>query len=185
MIVLFGKTCSGKSTVLQFLVDKYGYKKIVTYTTRPKRPNEKDGVDYHFITEEEFKKLNEEKFFLETQMYVMAGGNKVWYGSAYDDYKNADNKTIVILTPEGVKKLRNTDIPFTAFYIYANQTTIKQRLKDRGDNSAEANRRVEADYEDFKGAELLAKKIVYSNLNTSISSVVEKLLYYINSEENK
>lgn len=35
MIVLFGKTCSGKDTIMKYLVEHYGYKKLVTYTTRP------------------------------------------------------------------------------------------------------------------------------------------------------
>lgn len=37
MLILLGKTASGKDTVLNKLVREHGYKKIVTYTTRPKR----------------------------------------------------------------------------------------------------------------------------------------------------
>lgn len=65
MLVLVGKTCSGKSTVAKILEDK-GYRRIVTYTTRPKRAGEIDGTDYHFITAEDFLKRRENGFFAET-----------------------------------------------------------------------------------------------------------------------
>ena len=56
MIFIAGKTCSGKTRIVSELCKKFGYKKIVTYTTRPIRDKEVDGVDYHFISEEEFEK---------------------------------------------------------------------------------------------------------------------------------
>ena len=55
-IIIFGKTASGKSRVVNELV-KRGYKKIVTTTTRPARKGEVDGIDYNFITDDEFKEL--------------------------------------------------------------------------------------------------------------------------------
>ena len=53
MILLCGKTSSGK-TFLQKELIKIGYKSIVTYTTRPPRNGEVDGIAYHFVTKEEF-----------------------------------------------------------------------------------------------------------------------------------
>ena len=49
LTVVLGKTCSGKTAVVRELCKKYNYSKIVTYTTRPMRNGEKDGVDYNFI----------------------------------------------------------------------------------------------------------------------------------------
>ena len=48
MIILVGKSCSGKDTVVKELA-KMGYNKIVTCTTRPPRPGEIDGREYHFL----------------------------------------------------------------------------------------------------------------------------------------
>ena len=50
MICLIGKTASGKDTIAKELVNKYGYKRIVTYTTRPIRDGEKEGVNYYYIS---------------------------------------------------------------------------------------------------------------------------------------
>jgi len=48
MIVLIGKSGAGKTTIESLMVSM-GYEKIVSHTTRPKRPGEIDGVDYHFV----------------------------------------------------------------------------------------------------------------------------------------
>ena len=50
---IMGKTCSGKTRIVEELCKKYGYHKLVTYTTRPMRKAERDGVDYHFISAKE------------------------------------------------------------------------------------------------------------------------------------
>lgn len=52
-IVLFGKTGSGKTTVAKEM-EKLGIKRLISYTTRPKRSDEKDGVEYHFVSEDQF-----------------------------------------------------------------------------------------------------------------------------------
>ena len=49
LLVICGKMCSGKDTIVKRLINK-GFKKVVTYTTRPKRRGETDGVDYHYIS---------------------------------------------------------------------------------------------------------------------------------------
>ena len=68
MIVILGESGSGKSALVDALVahDKK-YKKLVTYTTRPKREGETNGVDYHFISNETFDEFgvffDNEKFY--------------------------------------------------------------------------------------------------------------------------
>ena len=56
LILFLGESGSGKTTVQREL-EKRGVKKVVTYTTRPLREGEADGVEYHFITEERLRKL--------------------------------------------------------------------------------------------------------------------------------
>ena len=46
IIILIGESAVGKDTLCTYLVDNNGYERIVTYTTRPPRDNEIDGVDY-------------------------------------------------------------------------------------------------------------------------------------------
>ena len=66
IVALFGKAGAGKDTVLAELMRKYKDKlnlhEIISCTTRPPRQGEKDGVNYYFITQDEFtqKTLNDE-----------------------------------------------------------------------------------------------------------------------------
>lgn len=60
---------AGKTTVvtaaLQELQKQYAIKKVITYTTRPMRNGEVEGIDYFFITQEDFQKKIAEGFFIE------------------------------------------------------------------------------------------------------------------------
>src|SRR5699024_6292401 len=56
LYAVLGQTLSGKSTLVRDLVTVTGIKQIITYTTRPIRKGERDGVDYHFISSEEMDK---------------------------------------------------------------------------------------------------------------------------------
>lgn len=177
MIVLFGKTASGKSTILDSLV-KEGYEKVVTYTTRPKRRGEKQGESYYFISEDDFKQKIFDGFFAEYDSFSTTEG-EWYYGSAKEDYETDDQKKIIILTPKGLQKIRELGYSVIGIYIYANNNTISKRLNIRGDKKEEAKRRVMRDNIDFKDAVTLADKIVYNNLDSSLGNVLDKIKKYI------
>ena len=54
MIILVGASASGKTEIAKLIIKKYGFKKMVTTTTRPMRAGEVADIDYHFISKEEF-----------------------------------------------------------------------------------------------------------------------------------
>ena len=146
MLLLCGKSCAGKDTIQKELI-KMGMKSIVSYTTRPPREHETEGVEYHFITKEEFLKKEAEGFFAETVYYDVATGERWYYGSAVEDL--SDDK-VIIVNPHGLEQLRKIkSLNPIAFYITAGEETIWNRLRERGDNAAEARRRLNADDEDF------------------------------------
>ena len=179
MVIIMGKTSCGKDTVVNELITKHGFRKLVTYTTRPMRDGEVQDITYHFITEDDFKQKIRENFFAEYKSYNTEFG--VWYyGVALEDVENADDKTVIILTPDGyrdvIKKVKNKP---KSIYIYANNSTIKERLINRGDDQKEAQRRLEHDNIDFKGVETEVDKIVYNNKGSNINDVVNKILKYL------
>lgn len=183
MIIILGKTCSGKDTIVNKLINLHGFKKIVTSTTRPVRKGEKQDITYHFLSEEDFKQKINEGLFAEYKTYDTEFG-KWYYGTSLEDLESADDKSVIILTPDGyrdvVNKLSKKPI---AIYIYANNTTIKKRLLKRGDDKSEAQRRLDHDNEDFKGIENEVDKIVYNNDGTDVDEVVNKILEFM--EGNK
>ena len=73
-------------------------------------------------------------FFAEWRAYDTKYGTW-YYRTSLEALENTDDKTVIILTPDGyrdvVKKLKNKP---KSVYIYANNSTIKERLISRGDN---------------------------------------------------
>lgn len=146
MIVLVGESASGKSSIEKFLVDNYGYNKIVSYTTRSPRPNEINGIDYNFISVDSFNKLKKQGFFAETATY-----NEWNYGVAKKDC--TDDK-VVVLTPYGLRQVSKIDgINVKSFYINVSRRDRLTKILQRGDNIEEAYRRSLSDVGQFDGIE--------------------------------
>lgn len=180
MLILIGKTASGKNLVRDQLVEKYNFSPIITYTTRPKRKGEKQDITYHFISEEEFKQKIDEGFFAELKSYITNEG--VWYyGSSLEDIENADDKSVIILTPQGYRDIKEKlpDKNIACIYLYENINTMRKRLSKRGDDHKEVGRRIKSDLEDFKNFESEADKIVYNNDGTDINEVIKKILDFV------
>ena len=177
MIFLMGRMASGKDTILNQM-KKYGYKKMITYTTRPMRPGEIQDSTYHFIDEAAFEVMRTRNEFLEYKSYDTVFG-KWFYGSAVEDYKNADDHTVVIITPSGYKDFldRIPEKDHFAIYISAHNDTLKKRIMLRGDNEDEAQRRMLQDDTDFKGIEKLADAIVYNDEPRSLRSAVTEVVF--------
>lgn len=176
MIILLGKTASGKDTIVNYLVNNLGYKKLITYTTRPMRPGEVQNLQYHFISEEDFKKKISHGFFLEYKTYHTEFGDW-YYGSAMDDYKKTDDKTVVILTPEGYLDLlwKVKNIKHDAIYIKVDLSELQQRLIKRGDDKREAERRLVHDNKDFEYVEDIVDRVIV-NQNKTIKEVVNEII---------
>ena len=180
MLILMGKTASGKNLVRDQLVEKCHFSPIITYTTRPMRKNEKQDVTYHFISDEEFKRKIDEGFFAEWKSYITNEG--VWYyGSALEDIENADDKSVIILTPQGYRDIKEKlpDKNIACIYLYENIDTMRKRLSKRGHDPKEVERRIKSDLEDFKKFESEADKIVYNNDGTDIDEVIKKILDFV------
>lgn len=150
MLILVGKSCSGKSTIQKELI-KIGLPSVLEYTTRPTREYEINGKSYYFVSERDFISLKRNGFFAVTTSYKASTG-EIWkYGIALQDI--SDGK-MVVTNPMGLKKLKEyTNIHPISFYINADENIIWDRLVKRKDNIDEAQRRLIADRIDFSGIE--------------------------------
>ena len=150
IIILVGKSACGKNTIEEKLVKNH-YKRIITNTTRPPRDNEKDGVDYNFISETDFFDLINNNQMLEYRKYNTVYG--AWYyGSSINNIDLTKNDYVIILTLDGVEAFVNH---FGAencivFYIDCPKNIREKRAKSRPNfNQSEWNRRLAADKADF------------------------------------
>ena len=99
MIVCVGAVRAEKPSLQKLYIKKYGYQKCVTTTTRTKREGEIDGVDYHFISKENFRELENQNAFFESSSYH----NHLYGIQKKDVHKNG----IVIVEPSGANTLIN------------------------------------------------------------------------------
>jgi guanylate kinase len=138
-IVIVGGIASGKTTLAKALMCN-GFKKQVTYTTRPKRDGERYDIDYHFIDEYEFKLRIRDGFFAESIAYNI--GNRYWYyGSSKESYHSPDD-TVIILDPRGVINL--TEPAFTVF-LDLPEDILRYRAKERGNTEEEIDGKIKDD----------------------------------------
>ena len=80
--ILVGKSASGKDAVRKQILKISSYKSIISTTSRPPREGEQEGVDYYFISKDEFIELIEDGAFAEYRKYNAIDKNDenvVWY----------------------------------------------------------------------------------------------------------
>jgi len=138
VLVLSGPSGAGKSSLLNEIIDDIGecYFSIST-TTRPIREGEKDGVHYHFVSEEEFKQDIEDNNFLE---YALVHGN--YYGTSIKPVRQALSEGKLVLFDidvQGNTAVNNRlgDITTSVFITPPTLSELKKRLAGRSTDSQE------------------------------------------------
>ncbi len=169
MIVLAGASASGKTEVAKMLAAKYGIKKIVTTTTRDKRVGEVNGVDYFFVTKEEFERMIQDGKFVE---YTLYNGNM--YGSTKDQIAN---DKCVVIDPAGLRSyiaLNNKDI--VTFYLEASENTRHKRMIARGDDPKKIESRIANDRVAFKKENIAEVDYkINSDIDCTVESVTDEI----------
>lgn len=155
---IVGNTLSGKSTLVRDLVTSTGIKQVTTYTTRPMREGEKDGIDYHFISSEEMDNGN---YFGRRDFYTVYREEPYSYAMSKDDVFPFEDK-ILILDSAGVRALKD-GIGYENVVTVFIDTPIDlliERGKLRGDSEEEVQRRLHVDRDSLISAKYLADIIL-------------------------
>ena len=189
---IMGKSGSGKDTIFKEIIkdNSLNLKKIVGYTTRPKRVEENDGVEYNFIDDDMINKFIQKNKVIELRKYDTVNG--IWYYGTMDDGQITlqTNSYIVISTLESYSSFKkyfgsNNVIPL---YIDVDDGIRLQRILNRemsedSPNYKEICRRFIADSEDFSNKNLKLNGIekIYSNNNLveCIADVKNNIIKYI------
>ncbi|MCR5786749.1 MAG: AAA family ATPase [Acholeplasmatales bacterium] len=137
MIVLIGPSASGKTAVGKYLEEKYNIRKVVTYTTRDKRIGEIEGIDYHYISREDFLDKLSKHFFFETMEY-----NKNFYGTSIESLKD---DSYLILDITGYNSYKQSSIKLIPFFLETSKALRKERMEYRQDNPLKIKERLELD----------------------------------------
>lgn len=182
IIIIAAPSGSGKTSITRFLLQKYPALSLsISAATRKPRGEEKDGVHYHFISEEDFKHKIEENAFVEWEM--------VYEGSYYGTLKaeleriwNLGKTPILDIDVKGAIHLQD-QFPNRCLSIFIEPPSVaelKKRLESRGTETPEslANRVNKASYElSFKNH--FHKNILNDNLEKACSETEQVIKEFL------
>jgi guanylate kinase len=166
LVILSGPSGVGKDAVLKCLkdsLDKSGWHFVVTATTRPKREGERDGVDYVFMTTQQFEQLLQRDGFLEhAQVY----GHR--YGLPKEQVKEAlqEGKDVIVkVDVQGAATLKRL-VPQAVFIFLAppSLAELERRLKSRHTESPQLLKiRFEMASEEMKQVSMFDYMVINQN----------------------
>ena len=144
-IVVSAPSGAGKTSLVRALVDQNPRLQVaVSHTTRKRRPDEEDGVDYHFVDEAEFARLQSEGKFLESALV---------YGNHYGTTREAITRTltaggdsILEIDWQGAEQIK-ASMPDSrlVFILPPSRDALRRRLRSRGqDDNSTIERRMKA-----------------------------------------
>ncbi len=160
LIAVCGESASGKSALVELLLEKYPetFHRKVSYTTRKPRSGELDGEDYHFITREEFFNL-----IMTDQMIEAAEIGEEMYGTCINSLDD-DKINVGIFDPQGLEILFNIkDIKLLPFYINTDERIRVRRSLDRETSIDDIYKRLQEDRRLFDGIRNFPQIIILDN----------------------
>ena len=132
MVILSSPSGAGKTTLVKLLSEKKNFFVSISHTTRKPRSNEKNGKDYFFVNDEEFKRLIKNDEFLE---YAKVFNN--FYGSTRTPViQNLENSKNVIfdIDWQGADQIKNKNLDYkliTFFLLPPSKEILFERLSNR------------------------------------------------------
>lgn len=186
IFVLIGKSGAGKDTIMREIMEKdKSLLNPVSYTSRPMRENEINGVDYNFISKETFIKMIQDGKLLEYREYKTEfQGEKVtwYYGLPFDAFEKG-NDYIAVLDFIGAKKLQDNINNVYIIYVDATEEVrferamLRDNIEDKADHRVlEIQIRMKTDDKDFLPEEVSNRASIILNNNKTedlINSVLE------------
>ncbi len=176
IIVLSAPSGTGKTTLVNFMKQHFDDMVVsISFTTRFPRKDERNGIDYHFISESDFKKKIEQGFFAE-------------WAKVYDNYygtskefieENIKKDKIVLLTIDTQGALQIKKKYPEAMLVGILPPSMKEqenRLKKRGETSESIERRLK---ESAMERKILMEKYDYRFINRDLEKTARKILLLV------
>jgi guanylate kinase len=172
IIVISAPSGVGKTTLTKRLLQISSFTYSVSFTTRPPRKNEIEGVDYYFISNEEFQKMVQEEKFVE---WARVHGEL--YGTSIDLLDNAiETKKDVVLEVDvkgGIKIKKKYPKAVLIFLLPPSWQELEKRLNKRGTEVIEKIReRIKQAKKEITYAPSYDYLVVNDNINKALSDIL-------------
>ena len=153
----------------------------ISYTTRPPRGIEVNGVHYHFVSEAEFMQRKQHGDFLE---YAQVFGN--WYGTSISYIQSqlkAGKHVIMDIDVQGAHQIGETEVPCVRIFILPpSLEVLEARLRARGTDSPQE---IQKRLNEAKTELQRLPEYQYLVINDVLEDAVDAVLNIIKAEENK
>ncbi len=188
IICLMGKSSTGKDTIYKRLLERNDLqlKRIVPYTTRPIRVNEREGVEYHFTDEDGFTALLEQGKIIEDRAYNTVHGVWRYFTVADDSMDLNQNNYCLIGTLEAYERIRDyfgAERVLPVFIELADgerlQRALNREKKQKHPKYEEMCRRFLADSRDFSEERIEEAGIQLRFYNGSLEECMNSIVTYI------
>jgi guanylate kinase len=184
LIVISGPSGVGKDSVIQCMKDQgLPFHFVVTATTRPKRPEECHGVDYYFLSHDEFAGMIEQEELLE-------------YAIVYNDYKGIPKQQVRQALASGKDVIMRLDVQgagtirwlcpeaLLIFLTAQNNEELVKRLKIRKSETSEGIKlRIAMALQEYKRIDIFDYVVV--NRDSKLANTVDTILSIIESEHHR
>ena len=181
LFILSSPAGGGKTTLANLLIKEIpNLKRVITCTTRKPRPGEKNGVDYYFLSKEEFERRIKENDFLE---YAIVHGN--YYGTPKKEVEEELQKgfdLLLIIDVQGMRQIvSNKKDVVTIFILPPSLDELVRRMKERGDSEEEIQKRLKTAKKEIPAW----KEYNYVVINDNLDKAKENIKYIILSNRLK
>lgn len=179
LVVISGPSGTGKGTICRALLEKNDFWLSISATTRQPRKGEIDGVNYYFLTKNEFEKKIDEKDFLE-------------YAQVYDNYYGTPKSNVLSALDSGKDVILEIDIQGALkvketypkgvfiFILPPSMEELKKRIINRGSETEQSLMiRFKSAYKEIN----YVSKYNYAVVNDTINDAVEKVQSIIMAEK--
>ncbi len=185
LVVFSGPSGAGKTTVVRGVLQQCRLPLVlsISATTRPPRPAERDGVDYHFLSEQQFHTRRRRGEFLEC-FRVFDGGH--WYGtlkSEVDAALAAGKWPVLEIDVQGALAVMERHPDALTFFIQPGSAKeLERRLRGRATEDEDAVRRRLACARDEIA---LADRYRFQITNDRVDHAVDQICHILNQEAEK
>ncbi len=182
LVLYTGSSGVGKGTIMKELLKKDSSIKLsVSNTTRAPRPGEVDGVDYNFVTKQDFEKLIETDGYLEYAQYC-----DNYYGTpkkqVEDMLNQGYNVFLEIEVQGGLQIMEKFPNVLSIFILPPSMEQLEERLRNRGTEKEETiQKRLSAATEEIT----FKNRYKYNVINDSVERAADEILEILGNEISK